>query len=190
MSQNLPLLKVQRAASHKLIEKLLAEHAFALRRFIRVRLNSEHDSEDVLQEVYVRLSQIEDLPTKLADRLDTARNYLFQIASNLLIDRARRAQVRNYDKHISNSDVMVQRASDTYAPERVLANKRKLRSVDRALLKLKPVQRKAFLLSRVDGLSYREISDKLGLSLSTIEKHIAAALLAAREAVAKEEQHE
>lgn len=190
MNQRFALPQTRRAASHKFIEKLLAEHTFALRRFIRIRLNSEHDCEDVLQEVYVRLSQIDDLPAKLAGRLDTTRNYLLQIASNLLIDRARRAQVRKQSQHVSSADDDLPLHCEIYAPERHLANKRKLQRIDYALQKLRPEQRKAFLLHRVEGLSYREISDQLGLSVSTVEKHIAATLLAARKAIAKEEQHD
>src|SRR5690606_16656461 len=96
----------KRRASHKLIERLLAEHSHALQRFIRVRLapTSASEVEDVLQDVYVRLSQIDDLPQRMAGQLDTARNYLFQIASNLLIDRARRAEVRRHSCHVSLDD--------------------------------------------------------------------------------------
>tara|TARA_Y100001973_G_scaffold95907_1_gene149969 strand:- start:736 stop:1320 length:585 start_codon:yes stop_codon:yes gene_type:complete len=191
MGEKLMVRKARRAASHGLIERLLAEHTFALRRFIRVRLHTEqqHECDDVLQDVYMRLSQIEDLPAKLAGRLDTTRNYLLQIASNLIIDRARRAQARKQASHISSNDDddEVPLYCEVNSPERSLANKRKLQRIDHALQKLKPAQRQAFMLHRVEGLSYREISDRLGLSVSTIEKHIAAALTSARHAIAKEE---
>lgn len=168
-------------ASHKLIEKLLADHDFALRRFIRVRLNSSTDCEDVMQEVYMRLSQIEDLPGKLAGRLDTARNYLFQIASNLLIDRARRAQARRADQHQGEHGLY--HLTNVDEPDRQLHNKRLLQQVDNVLKTIKPEQCQAFLLHRIDGFSYREISDNLGISVSTVEKHISAALLAIRNTV-------
>ncbi|HET8816780.1 MAG TPA: RNA polymerase sigma factor [Pseudidiomarina sp.] len=170
---------LRQQASHKLIERLLAEHDIALRRFIRVRLGAQQDCDDVLQEVYVRLSQINDLPEKLADRLDTARNYLMQIASNLLIDRARRAQVRHAEHHVSTADVETH--STLTAPDRDLHSKRQLQQVESALAKVKSLHRQAFLLHRVDGLSYREIGDQLGISVSTVEKYIASALLAVRQ---------
>ncbi len=174
------LLQRQRdkPASHKLIERLLAEHDIALRRFIRVRMNSQVDCDDVMQDIYMRLSQIDDLPAKLADRLDTARNYLLQIASNLLIDRARRAHVRCAEQHQSTEALSHLSAVDE--PDRTLHNKRTLQQVELALLTIRPEQRNAFLLHRIDGLSYREISDQLGISVSTVEKYISAALLAIR----------
>lgn len=172
---------LRQQASHKLIERLLAEHDIALRRFIRVRLGANQDCDDVMQEVYVRLSQIEDLPEKLADRLDTARNYLMQIASNLLIDRARRAHVRHAADHVSTDDYETDSTLD--APDRTLQGKRQLQQVEAALAKIKTSQRQAFLLHRVEGLSYREIGDQLGISVSTVEKYISAALLAVRQAL-------
>jgi RNA polymerase sigma-70 factor (ECF subfamily) len=66
-------------------------------------------------------------------------------------------------------------------------NKRKLQLVDKALGRLKPEHRKAFLLHRVEGLSYRQISDQLAVSESTIEKYISAALVAIRSELARSE---
>jgi RNA polymerase sigma-70 factor (ECF subfamily) len=40
--------------------------------------------------------------------------------------------------------------------------------------------REAFLLSRYDGFSYKEIAEKLGISVKTVEKHIAKGLLSLR----------
>ncbi|WP_241973660.1 RNA polymerase sigma factor [Aliidiomarina shirensis] len=170
----------RKQASHKLIERLLAEHDIAIRRFVRIKLGTNQDCDDVMQEVYVRLSQIDDLPQRLADRLDTARSYLIQIANNLLIDRARRAQVRCANMHRGEYET----ATSLHAPERILSGKRKLQQIDKALAKLKPEKRQAFLLHRVEGLSYREIGDQLSVSVSTVEKYISAALLAIRKTVA------
>lgn len=184
------LLSVARSkqqASHKLIERLLAEHDIAIRRFVRIRLGvyqsgNAQDCDDVMQEVYVRLSQIEDLPARLAGRLDTARNYLIQVANNLLIDRARRTQVRCSAAHSSEYELH----STLHEPERNLRNKRKLQQIDRALADVKAEKRSAFLLHRVEGLSYREISDRLSVSVSTVEKYISAVLLVIRRAVEKQ----
>lgn len=171
----------EKQASHKLIERLLAEHDHALRRFIKVRLNYAVDCEDVMQEVYMRLSQIDDLPAKLGGRLDTARSYLFQIATNYLIDRARRAKVRCADLHCSEQDLL--NLTNLDEPDRQLHNKRLLQQVDGALKSIRQEQAQAFLLHRIDGLSYREIGDAMGISVSTIEKYISAALLSIRNSI-------
>lgn len=180
-------VSVKQQASHKLIERLLAEHDMAIRRFIRIKTGCNQDCDDVMQDLYVRLSQIDDLPARMADRLDTARSYLVQIANHLLIDRARREASRCRDLHSSIETIESEPASAMHEPERSLMNKRKLQLIDKALTRLKPEHRKAFLLHRVEGLSYRQISDQLAVSVSTIEKYISAALVAIRSELARSE---
>lgn len=163
----------------QLVEQLYAEYGSAMRRFIRVRSRlSEGDCEDVMQEVYERLLKLEDLQQKLAGRMDTVRNYLFQIASHILIDRARRAKVRCKDDHVSDQDTAI--FSSIFSPERALQNRKRLRQIEMALSEIKTSHRQAFMLNRIDGMSYREISDALGVSVSTVEKYISAALVAIR----------
>lgn len=159
----------------------------AIRRFIRIKTGGNQDCDDVMQDLYVRLSQIDDLPARMADRLDTARSYLVQIANHLLIDRARREISRCRDLHSSIETIENEPASAIHEPERSLMNKRKLQLIDKALMRLKPEHRKAFLLHRVEGLSYRQISDQLAVSVSTIEKYISAALVAIRSELARSE---
>jgi RNA polymerase sigma-70 factor (ECF subfamily) len=168
-----------------LVEQLYAEYGSALRRFIRVRSRlSESDCEDVMQEVYERLLKLEDLQQKLAGRMDTVRNYLFQIATHILIDRNRRAKVRRKDDHISDQDITM--VSSIFSPERALQNRKQLRQMEIALGEIKTSHKQAFILSRIEGKSYHEISDSLGVSVSTVEKYISAALVAIRTKVSPE----
>ncbi|WP_416304960.1 RNA polymerase sigma factor [Neptunicella sp. SCSIO 80796] len=168
------------AQNSQLIEQLYAEYGSALRRFIRVRSRlNDNDCDDVMQEVYERLLKLDNLQEKLAGRMDTVRNYLFQIATHLLIDLDRRAKVRCSDAHISEQDAVI--FSSLYSPERELQNRKQLSQIEQALTDIKTVHKQAFILNRIDGRSYREISDVLGVSVSTVEKYISAALVAIRE---------
>lgn len=64
---------------------------------------------------------------------------------------------------------------------------RDIRSViDRAISKLPPRCREVFLLSYVENLSNQEISERLGLSLSTVENHIHNALVRLRTSLLNE----
>lgn len=168
-----------------LVEQLYAEYGSALRRFIRVRSRlGEGDCEDVMQEVYERLLKFENLQQKLAGRMDTVRNYLFQIATHILIDRNRRAKVRCKDAHVSDHETVI--LSSIFSPERALQNRKQLRQIEKVLGEIKTSHQQAFMLNRIEGKSYREISDLLGVSVSTVEKHIAAALVAIRAQVSPE----
>jgi|TARA_R110002124_G_scaffold167746_4_gene335225 RNA polymerase sigma-70 factor (ECF subfamily) len=168
-----------RDENSQLVQQLYAEYGSALRRFIRVRSRlSDNDCEDVMQEVYERLLKLDDLTQKLSGRMDTVRNYLFQIATHILIDRDRRAKVRCRDNHVSEQDTAI--FSSIFSPERALQNRKQLREIEIALAEIKTSHKQAFMLNRVEGMSYREISDALGVSVSTVEKYISAALVAIR----------
>lgn len=170
--------KSQKHSRERLLEQLIQEHDAALRRFIRVRIGTPADCDDVVQDVYARLAQMEHLEEHLELRLDTVRNYLFQIAVNLITDRFRKSQVRKESDHISESYITM--LSTVSAPDRQLEGKRKLQQIQETLKKIKPEYQQAFLLNRMENMSYREISDTMGISVSTVEKYISAALLAIR----------
>lgn len=174
-------------ANGQLVAALLDEHGSALRRFIRVRSNlNEHDCEDIIQMISERLLKLDSLSQVLEGRLDTVRNYLFQIAVNLLIDKKRRDEVRQRDHHISEQEVSMVSSLDS--PERRLEGKYRLRLTQEILNSLKTPCKQAFMLSRVEGKSYREISDILGVSVSTVEKYISTALLAIRLGVVDDDE--
>ncbi|MDO6476326.1 RNA polymerase sigma factor [Alteromonas sp. 1_MG-2023] len=170
----------------ELVTSLLEEHGSALRRFIRVRSNLPmHECEDVMQMVCERLLKVDNLTKLVEGRLDTVRGYLFQIAVNLLIDRKRRNDARQSQQHVGEQDVTI--FTNLYSPERELEGKHRLRRIQEILNGIKLPYKQAFLLSRVDGKSYREISDILGVSVSTVEKYVAKALLAVRKGVGEHE---
>ncbi|NVK56942.1 MAG: RNA polymerase sigma factor [Alteromonadaceae bacterium] len=164
------------------VTSLLEEHGSALRRFIRVRSNLNHaDCEDIIQLLSERLLRVDNLAELLEGRLNTVRNYLFQIAVNLIIDKKRRDDARRRDDHIDEENVTLM--STVYAPERALEGKHRLWRIQELLNEIKLPYKQAFLLSRVEGKSYQEISDILGVSVSTVEKYISKALLAVRKGV-------
>ena len=162
----------------RVIESVLEEHGPALRRFLRARLALEPDQEDLMQEVFVRLTRLDDADERLAMRPEAVRSFLFTIATNLIRDSVRRAKVREKDKHVSYDDDQPTTSVDT--PEEQLQASQKLALMMRALRRVKATHRRAFLLSRRDHKSYRDIADDLGVSVSTVEKYISAVLLELR----------
>jgi len=161
------------------LEQILQEHCSALRQFLRMHLALEPDREDVIQDVFVRLACIEDLAGKFAGRPDSVRSYLFAMARNLIRDRNRRARVRQTAGHVPYDDEIGIVAQAT--PEDTLCARQKVQAMRRALRQAKPKHRRAFVLSRFKHMSYREIADDLGVSVSTVEKYISTVLAALRE---------
>jgi RNA polymerase sigma-19 factor, ECF subfamily len=62
------------------------------------------------------------------------------------------------------------------SPEEQMALMEIILQLDQLLNGLKPVIRTVFLLSKLEGQTYREISSTLGIPLRTIESHMAVAL--------------
>lgn len=122
-----------------------------------------------MQEVFCRLSARAG-----SLRIDNPEAYLFQIAANILRDRARQdisrtAAVREYAG-------LTQDSFEEISPERVLLGKKRLAELQRALAELPERTRAIFLLQRYEGFTYREIGARLGISTSLVEKHMMDAI--------------
>jgi RNA polymerase sigma factor (sigma-70 family) len=141
-----------------------------LRRYVRTRVSSREDAEDVIQEAYLRV-----LRYSAEHAVESQERLLFSAAKNLAVDSRRRHSVRQrtaIDYAILESSMR----SWPPADEVVYANQR-LRSVEAAVARLPPRCREVFWYNRVDGLSYAQVAAHLGISVSGVEKHMARACL-------------
>ena len=93
-----------------------------------------------------------------------------------------RDHARKYDRGLVDADLSQIEAikSDISTVDPILHDEARL-LLDMALEKMPPKRRQIFTLSRFDGLSHKEIAEKLGLSVRTIESHIYAALATLKE---------
>lgn len=165
------------------LSRALEEHHTALRRFLHVRLANEQDRDEIAQEVYIRLCQQTDLPEKLSLGSEKTRAYLFAIATNLICDMRRKAFSRRASAH-ETFDESMHRLGDVDTEE-ILQHREELELVKSGILNLEPKCRRAFVLSRFFDMSYRDISDEMGVSCSMIEKYISQALLELRRITGK-----
>ena len=173
----------QQSPRQRVINDIFRDHGTALRRFLNLRLHSDLDREDVIQDIFVRLSALPDIEAHFADRPETLRGYLITMAANLLRDRARRAKVRQTGRHDSYNEESAPHTS--VSPEDFLSVKQNIGRMQEVLLSLKPAHRHAFVLSRFKYQSNKDIARQLGISVSTVEKHISKALLSLRKEFAK-----
>jgi RNA polymerase sigma factor (sigma-70 family) len=126
------------------------------------------DAEDLVQEVFIRLAQ-----SYARMRWDNPDGYVFTIASNILIDYRRKGSSRGFGQHDELSNEL---ASLGENPENSLLNRDRIRQVVEALKSLHPNCYHSFILHRFENMPQTEIAKRLGLSVSTIEKHIMTAL--------------
>ena len=99
--------------------------------------------------------------------------FLNRILRNLLIDRSRRLANRAIHVEIDDElDLAVPAdQSDAIEAEQMRHRYREV------VASLPERMREVFLLHRVEQLSYREIADRLGISVRTVEWHIAEAIV-------------
>ena len=137
-------------------------------RFIARRLRCRATAEDLVQEAYIRLLQV-------AQPLRSSRAFLFHTVTNLALnhssDERRRADLRR--------EVVAPQADrvDSTTPERSALAIEELRAISDVFGALPARTREVFILNRFDGLNQREIAERLGISLTVVEKHMSRAVL-------------
>lgn len=134
-----------------------------------LRLVKTHgEAEEILQEVFLKLwLHREKLP-----EIDNPGAWLNSIASNLALSHLRHLAVRR--KH---HPLMAEAADDSeVVVEEALRAREVGRWIHEAVELLPKSRREVFLLSRNQGLSRREIAEKLGISESTVKNQLNAAL--------------
>lgn len=174
-------------AKQKLLERLYREHGDAVRSFLFGRTRVGEDVDDLVHDVFVRLARSEDLLSRSGEAFRTNRAYMFSIANNLLVDRLRQQKVRQ--RYQQEQQGLLDQAQEI-SPEIIARERQQLQVVERAIMSLPPVWRKAFVMSRFKYMSYKEIAEEMDVSWRSVEKYIANALVKIRSAVARESGEE
>ncbi len=152
-----------------LLEEVYRTEAPRLSRYFRSRLRSGEETSDYVQEAFARLAKFMAGSPALSPGA-----YLQRIARNLLYDRAKRIEVRMAALHLPIAEGF-EPAVDAEQSHRIEADDI-LRIYRRALNELPERTRDAFLLHRIEELTYREIGLKLAISIPTVQYHVARAL--------------
>jgi RNA polymerase sigma-70 factor (ECF subfamily) len=161
-------------ARHAWFLNQIFRHRSALHRYLRKFTSGAEDIEDLVQETYVRVYSMPDF-----EAVDSPRALLFRIAHNMAVERARRRKAQATD---SMGDLQAVNVYSEDAPADVqLDDRRRFESFCAAVDQLPPLCRRVFVLRKVYRLSHDEIAEVLGVSHSTIEKHVAKGLVRCRD---------
>lgn len=151
------------------LDALYREEAPRLTRFFKRRVTEAEETPDLVQESFARL-----LSSMAQERLANPAPYLQRIARNLLFERGRRRRARHADRHMPIEEAPLL----PVVPDQAHAIEADdlMRVYRRALDELPERTRQVFLLHRLDELPYREIAARLGISIPTVQYHVARAL--------------
>lgn len=150
------------------LDDLYRVHGPRLLRYFSRRADRQ-DAGDLVHESFVRFANSDACRERA---IECPEAYLNQIATNLLRDRAKSAVQRSLASHIAADDVPLA-GPDLVA---ALEARDKLNRLQTALMRLKPKTREIFLAHRLDGLSYKQIAERSGLSVKGVEWHMTKAI--------------
>ena len=166
MADNQPESK-QRRGQAAAVLTAFEKHQLALKRFISRFLRNTQDIEDVAQEAFLRAySAGKDADTEIKQ----PKSFLFRIAKNVAVSelRSKSRQITDYIEDQAAPDVL----QGEWTTEDEVMARQKLGIHCEAVATLPPQCRRVYLLRKVYGMPHKEIAERLGIAVSTVEKHL------------------
>ena len=150
------------------LEELFNYYYPRLYNFSKSFLKLEDGIDDILQEVFVKIWQNKKNISSSA----TFNSYIFTITRNLLLNELRsRLNSQNIKEEVQKLSTLSEYSSMEQMEYSELKEK-----VDHIIDELPERQKEIFILSRTEGLSHKEIAEKLGIKTKTVEYHIAISI--------------
>ena len=147
------------------LEELYRDHSKRLVGYVYNFLRSENEAEEVAQEAFLKLHSV-----KKPEEITSHKAFLYRIAHNLAMNTLRRRKVVRFDTGIDMEEIEVE-SNEPLADQR-LSSKQEFKLFCEAVEQLPPKCRKAFTLRVIHKKSFKEVSQELGIAISTVEKHV------------------
>lgn len=165
--------KSEKTFSKKEFKILFDDNFEALRDYIYYKSGDIQQAEDVAQEAFLKLWE-----KRSEIKKDSVVSYLFRITHNIFINQTRHAKVSfNFQNHHNLDDI------NHVSPEFEFEFKEFNILLQKALANLPENTRVAFLMNRIDGMKYKEIAERLDISIKTVEKRIQKAVNQLKESI-------
>lgn len=158
------LLLRLRNGDHTAFDVLYNTYRKRIARNLIKLLRDDEIAKDAYQELFIRVWN----NRANLDINQPFKSYLFRIAENLVVDYYRKAA---RDQTMQERMMAISQQEYNHVEEQ-LFRKENIALLHSVIDKLPEQQRKAYLLHKIEGKSYREISELMGITPSTINKHI------------------
>lgn len=159
------------------IKKVIQKERPRLLNYLKRRLPSLEDAEDVMQDVFLEFTKAFRMPLPI----DKESAWLYRTATNKITDLFRKKRPASFSEFIDVDDdfewwvglITVEESSDDR-----LFNDFVMTAITSALSELPEAQRNAFIRHEVDGLSFKQISKTTGIPVPTLISQKRYAVLA------------
>jgi len=151
------------------ISNTIQEFGEKLFGFVRKKVKTTEDAEDILQEVWYQLSNLSDIA-----ELDNVSAWLYEVARNKITDKARKKtnlSIEDYGFETDNDDFNFKEIlllDDTNNPELTFFKEIFWKEFQQALEELPSNQKEVFILNEIEGMTLQQIADQNGENLKTI----------------------
>ncbi len=146
-------------------DDVVRDHSARVYRLAYRLTGNSHDAEDLTQEVFVRVFR--SLPSYTPG---TFEGWLHRITTNLFLDMARRKQRIRFEG--LGEETAARLGDGGPSPAQAFDDRHLDTDIQDALKALAPEYRAAVILCDIEGLSYEEIADTLGIKLGTVRSRI------------------
>lgn len=152
-------------------------HSASFRRYARRVAVGQQDAEDLVQEAYTRLLAVEDW-----QRVEAPGPFVLRIIRNLATEKLRRSRIVAFDQaSVLDLSHLPDTTPDAFA---TVAGRQELAHLQAAFARLPEKCRQVVHMRKFQGLAPGEIAERLDISVSTVEKHLAKGLRLMTEAMA------
>jgi RNA polymerase sigma factor (sigma-70 family) len=136
--------------------------------FIRQRVGSQEDAEDILQDVWYQLSTVPEI-----EAIEQVGSWLYRVARNRIVDKYRKQKPESLSDHTFEDedgefyfkDILL---TDDGTPETVYMRELFWEQLTMALEELPENQRNVFIWNELEDQTFQEIADRTGENIKTL----------------------
>jgi len=153
---------------HEAFGHLIDRHATAIVNLAYRMVGNRAEAEDLAQETF--LSAFKSLSTFRAD--SKFSTWLYRIATNKCKDWLRAKRPGQGQQDVDIDELLDIDVAEDRTPERLLLQQQVAKELEQAIQRLPPLYREAFVLKHIEGLSYEEMQEILGVNGDTLKMRV------------------
>jgi len=166
--QDKELVELLISGSQEALGELYARYRNPLMNFCKKYMRNEADAEDLIQDVFLQLWE----KRHSLDTVSSFSGYVQTMTQNKVFYTFRQSDI--HSRFVRN---MLTNGKDSMnETEDAIIDKDYADFLDKIIDSLSPMQKKVFRLSRIEGLTYKEIAELLQISADTVKEYVSLAL--------------
>ena len=166
--QDKELVALLKEGSQQAFAELYIRYYDSLFFYCKKYLKDEYGAEDIVQDIFIQLWDTHDT----INITSSFSGYIYTSAHNRILK-----MIRHFDVHLRYAQHILMNAKEwTNETEDSIMNNDFTALLNEMMERLSPKQKEVFRLSRIEGLTYKEISEMLQISIPAVQKHASIAL--------------